>query len=71
MREGIDASLFGAGEKKDEGREKSGGAHRKTQLIVSILPLPSISRMAAVLLTHTHTHETTHTGLHSPTWLIP
>lgn len=57
---------FSSGGKKDEGRmrEKRDGADRKQraeskktpQLIVSILPLPSISQMAAGLLTHKNTY---------------
>lgn len=57
---------FSFGGKKDEGRmrEKRDGADRKQraeskkppQLIVSILPLPSISQMAAGLLTHKNTY---------------
>lgn len=34
-------------------------------------PAPAINLPNGSCLTLSHTHETTHTGLHSPTWLIP
>lgn len=49
-----------------ENREQR--AKKPPQLIVSILPLPSISQMAAALLTHKNTHTYTQIVLWPPAY---
>lgn len=70
MREGIDASLFGAGERKMRGEKRVAELTEKHNSLSPSCPGHQ-SPEWQLSYSHTHTHETTHTGLHSPTWLIP